>query len=110
MHSRITDQEKRRRVWAKTNGLCAHCGRRVSGRSRTINHFVPRSADGGNDLRNLMPLCRQCNMARNNDVVDPETFYTFASKDAIQQCVEYHIQWKVGRTGADGTLWGGLLK
>lgn len=103
--SNITNQERRRRVWDKANGLCAHCGGDTSGRNRTIDHVIPKSMGGGLDYNNLMPLCKRCNQFRSNGSVDPEIFYPYANEKAIQQCLNYKKRWLLGRTGSDGTHW-----
>lgn len=63
---------KNRDVWQKTNGHCWYCGARLlkpgdhhtpeeKRRWYTIDHAVPRSRGGNNDLDNLLPACNDCN-------------------------------------------------
>ena len=35
--------DKLRQVWKKSDGVCAHCGKAVSSRNRTVDHYVPKS-------------------------------------------------------------------
>ena len=51
-------------IWAKSNGVCAHCGKPSTSSDRTVDHVIPQILGGGNDPRNLMPLCRRCNASR----------------------------------------------
>lgn len=86
--------DRRHQVWAKTNGLCAHCGRQASSILQTVDHYVPKSWDSGYDLRNLMPLCKKCNVARGNAPIAPYTFYKYAPKEVIDLCVQYENEFK----------------
>ena len=52
---------KRAQVYAKYDGCCAYCGRRITFRELDIDHFVPKSKGGGNELQNLFPSCQRCN-------------------------------------------------
>ena len=45
----------------KTNGLCAYCGTELTLESLTIDHIIPISHGGENDLDNLVPACLSCN-------------------------------------------------
>jgi 5-methylcytosine-specific restriction endonuclease McrA len=62
-----TDPADRRapRVWV---GKCLHCGSRLSLSERgeplgsaTVEHLLPRSAGGTDDLHNLAIACARCN-------------------------------------------------
>ena len=80
-------------IWEKTRGICAYCGKAVSGNAATIDHFIPKSMDGGYDQRNLMPLCSRCNKHRMNRDIEPSELYSYASEGAIQECLEYKAEW-----------------
>jgi 5-methylcytosine-specific restriction endonuclease McrA len=102
MANNKSNSDRRKLVWDKTGGICAHCGRTASNRSRTIDHYVPRSAGGGYDMRNLMPLCKECNIRRENYDIDPYRFYKYAPKDALDQCIEYEKEFNAGRRSMGG--------
>lgn len=87
--SRFDRNKRKRDVWEKTHGRCAHCGKYASGYDRTIDHVIPKSQGGTYDLRNLMPLCRECNWKRGSRIINPETFYRYAPYYAIRQCITY---------------------
>ena len=99
--SSIDKKTRRRRIWEKTGGICAHCGRVIYGNGQTIDHFVPKSEGGGLDYRNLMPLCVRCNKARRNNEVDPREFYPYAKDGAIRDCLEYKREWESTHKCAD---------
>lgn len=86
---RITQQtvRNRRRVRKKGNGgkhtrqeweaLCAQYGHRClcCGRTEpeirlTIDHVVPLSRGGRNDIANIQPLCLSCNSIKHNKIID----------------------------------------
>lgn len=51
----------RKRVLDKYNKKCAYCGKDISFEEMKIDHFVPKSKGGDDDLDNLMPACEICN-------------------------------------------------
>ncbi len=57
-------------VWAKSNGICAKCGRAVPKDKWTIDHFVPKYHGGTDDIDNLVPLCKACNKAKASRLMD----------------------------------------
>ena len=84
--------ERRRLIWAKTRGVCAHCGRKASSQSQTIDHFVPKSQGGTYDYRNLLPLCRECNRERGSNDIDPFKYYKYAPSYVIKDSLRYKRQ------------------
>jgi len=56
---RIT-QRIRHRVFERANGKCSVCGR--SDVPLEIDHILPRSRGGGDDVTNLRAVCRSCNV------------------------------------------------
>ncbi len=90
----MSKKDLKRKIWKKTNGVCAHCGRAVSDCNRTIDHYVPKSFGGSFDQRNLVPLCRECNWERGNKIVEPKSYYKFAPMEVIFSCRSYERKWK----------------
>ena len=70
---RTTVNVKNRPVWEKTEGRCWYCGANLlkpkplthnavqRGKWYTIDHAMPRSRGGTDELRNLLPSCNDCN-------------------------------------------------
>lgn len=66
-------KEKRQDVYAKYDGRCAYCGRKIEYKDMQVDHFIPKrldyvfvmgdvpGADNVDDIKNLMPACRMCN-------------------------------------------------
>jgi len=94
----------RKQIWAKSNNVCAHCGKSTPPASRTVDHVIPQILGGGNDQRNLMPLCQSCNKSRASGEIIPETYYRYASAWALEELREYITEWKMAHTRGDGTL------
>jgi hypothetical protein len=49
---------KRREVYERDGWACRHCG---GTDDLTLDHVVPRSRGGGDEIENLQTLCRPCN-------------------------------------------------
>ena len=88
--SNTKDIHRRRKddVWKKSNGRCAHCGKETK-RSRTVDHYIPKSRGGGYDRRNLAPLCKTCNRERGSQEVIPREYYKYLSEWALDELEEY---------------------
>lgn len=57
----------REQVIAKTGGYCYSCGERFSNPSEVwIEHIIPFSAGGSDEIENLLPGCKICNWTRRN--------------------------------------------
>jgi 5-methylcytosine-specific restriction endonuclease McrA len=66
--------DTRAAVWSLTNGKCAYCEVELdpTGREYTsfcIEHVVPRSAGGPDNLANYVPSCHSCNSSKNGSHV-----------------------------------------
>jgi len=97
--------ERKRRVWKKTGGICAHCGRPVTGIRQTIDHFVPLSLGGGFDLRNLMPLCKSCNGSKRSIEVSATSYYSYAPQMVLADCIAYKQEWEERGKSAAGDMY-----
>ena len=91
-------------IWKKSNGICAHCGRKASFQQQTIDHVIPQILGGGNDPRNLMPLCKHCNASRASGEIIPDTYYRYAAPWALDELWLYIREWKAAHTTAAGSM------
>ena len=76
-------------VWQKTGGVCARCGASSPEARQTIDHYIPRSKGGTDDLRNFIPLCKKCNKYKAYHLVDLEEYYPYLPKQAVDSAREY---------------------
>lgn len=58
-------------ICRKSNNRCCHCGKeRYIHYGATIDHFVPLDKGGSNQSLNLIMLCEDCNLEKDNKLVD----------------------------------------
>lgn len=53
-----------RRIVARDGDCCVYCGAAAGQSKLELDHLVPRSAGGTDDLDNIVQACRLCNNAR----------------------------------------------
>lgn len=77
--------------------LCEYCHspERLSANRFTVDHIIPKSLGGADDLNNLALACRRCNERRYNFVagVDPETQSICPLFNPRQQQWSEHFTW-----------------
>ena len=56
----------RYQVLKSANGKCVLCGISATEAALHVDHIVPRSEGGTNDIENLQCLCEQCNLGKSN--------------------------------------------
>ncbi len=55
---------RRQLIHVRERGPCFYCLRQASGRTRCLDHVVPRAQFGCNSYRNLVSCCVECNSAK----------------------------------------------
>jgi 5-methylcytosine-specific restriction endonuclease McrA len=92
--SELTKQAVRKRA----SYLCEYCHspERISANRFTIDHIMPRSLTGTNELDNLALACRRCNERRYNFIagIDPETQSMVPLFNPLQQRWQEHFIWE----------------
>lgn len=71
------DEDTRRKVLQKTGFCCAACGEKLDMVRHTIDHMIPISRGGTNEIDNLIGLCKMCNEYKDNLVYYPGDYYTY---------------------------------
>jgi hypothetical protein len=54
-------RELREAIHRRESGRCFYCSRRLSPKTRCLDHVVPQVRMGGNSYRNLVSCCTECN-------------------------------------------------
>ncbi|HKW61384.1 MAG TPA: HNH endonuclease [Candidatus Acidoferrum sp.] len=57
----LQTRELREAIHSRERGRCFYCSRRLSPRTRCLDHIVPQVHEGGNSYRNLVSCCTECN-------------------------------------------------
>lgn len=87
----------RQTVRERANYLCEYCHspERLSANRFTIDHIIPKSLSGSDDIDNLALACRRCNERRYNFVAgfDPETQEIVPIFNPRQQKWAEHFVW-----------------
>ena len=60
---------QRRRHLFQLNPVCKYCGVALQWESSTVDHVVPISKGGTNDLQNLVLACKPCNTRKGNKLL-----------------------------------------
>lgn len=74
------NKSDRLRIWNKTNGHCWYCGRelvleegtgdRQCINTFTVDHLIPLSRSGRDEISNKVPACFRCNKRKANRTLD----------------------------------------
>lgn len=64
------DRRMRRRALLKHSRHCHWCGKKLSNRTATLDHLLPRAHGGGDHLANLVLACKPCNLRRGTKEID----------------------------------------
>lgn len=87
----------RQAIRERAKYLCEYChsSERLSANRFTIDHIVPQSLSGSDDIDNLALACRRCNERRYNFVagIDPETQEIVPIFNPRQQKWQEHFVW-----------------
>ncbi len=83
-------------VLKRAGGKCELCGCSAKERPLHVDHIIPRSKGGKNDMANLQALCERCNLAKGNrDATDFRPHETgkdkgclFCSSDIQKRTIE----------------------
>ena len=77
----------RQAVFERDNHTCQYCGRCGEGVEFEIDHIIPLSRGGNNDIRNLITACKECKRAKHNRLLNADELREIAEK--INSSLEY---------------------
>lgn len=81
-------------ILEKTGGVCAVCGKPLEHGKVTIDHYIPKYHGGTDDVRNLLPLCKNCNKRKGSRMVQAEEFYPYLKAMYFHEADEYRAEWE----------------
>ncbi|MEM7715637.1 MAG: HNH endonuclease signature motif containing protein [Cyanobacteria bacterium P01_A01_bin.68] len=91
------DDATRELVRTRADYLCEYCHspERISATRFTVDHLLPKSIGGSDDINNLALACRRCNERRYNFIAgfDSETQEIVALFNPRQQMWSEHFIW-----------------
>jgi len=61
--------KERWHILVKYNFKCKYCGRSPPDVELELDHIIPKSKGGKNDFDNLVPACRECNLAKSDSIL-----------------------------------------
>lgn len=102
-------EKKRAAIYEKSNGRCFYCGAKLSyeiGLDNTmhIDHITPRAKGGRNNIENLNPSCKLCNLSKGKKNLDEYRFY-IATKERFKNepvtLSKDQIEWLAIHYGVD---------
>ena len=76
-------REEKELILGKTNGRCAHCGKKLSIKTMEKDHSIPWSKGGPSDIENIVPLCKECNKKKADIVYEPVKYMKYLKKPYI---------------------------
>ena len=88
--------EERKIIYDKSNGCCELCGKRLLFQDMTLDHIIPLSMGGKDEMENLQLSCILCNQFKSN--VIPEKFMERISLIYLYQMEKQHkgnLRWKI---------------
>ncbi len=62
----------KRYIYMRDDGACYFCGKKLLFKQISLDHYLPKSKSGPNDLFNLVCSCRRCNKYKKSSV--PEDY------------------------------------
>ena len=72
-------------VFARDGNKCKHC---AATSDLTLDHIIPRSAGGSDEITNLQTLCSHCNSAKGVKLSQPVTVITPVQNSTVQYSTE----------------------
>ena len=75
--------EEKQKILTKTKSKCAHCGKKLTVKSMTIEHIYPISKGGDNSEYNILPLCEACNKHKSNFIYHLD-YYPYINIDLVE--------------------------
>lgn len=82
-------KDEREEILKRTDGLCAHCGKKLNADNMTVEHIIPLYKGGKDDKYNIIALCEKCNKDKNNYTVYFDTYYKYINENEERYYLAY---------------------
>ena len=63
-------KNQRKKVYDKYQGHCAYCGCKLELKDMQVDHIIPKSKGGSDDMENLNPSCWACNYYKSDQTIE----------------------------------------
>lgn len=54
------------REWIIDIDMCPYCNKKLKPKDLSVDHIIPKSRGGSDDIRNLRLVCKKCNLLKGN--------------------------------------------
>lgn len=85
--------EEHKIILSKSNGKCARCGKNLNLSSMTVEHVIPISKGGTNEMDNLIALCHDCNQEKLNYIVSPRAYYNYLPEEELARIQKHYAKY-----------------
>ena len=94
-------QKIRFEVFKRDSFTCQYCGTQAPDAILEVDHIIPVSKGGTNDVLNLITACKECNRGKSNNVLSDDTVVNKMRKQAKElqerrEMIEMMANWQKG--------------
>lgn len=63
-------KSQKRYIYERDGRVCRYCGKRLQPHQASMDHYMPKSKNGVDELFNVILSCKTCNKFKNNKIFD----------------------------------------
>lgn len=90
---RFYSKEEQEYILSKTGGKCAHCGKSLTIQTMQKDHSIPWSKGGASDVENIVPLCKECNSEKADNIYVPIRYFFYVKKPILRKMQDYFSEY-----------------
>ena len=101
----VLSYEQRLEIYNRANGKCVLCGKEIKINKMTIDHIIPLSMGGADEMSNMQCTCYACNQFKSN--ILPEQFEQKIADIFTYQTEKKHgkeLRWKIAKKLLQGIV------
>lgn len=81
-------------ILSKSHGKCCHCGKPIKvGVDFTVEHVIPISKGGTNDITNVVALCKECNDNKADYIIFPYEYFKYLDREFLNELYDNQIEY-----------------